>query len=65
MTEEFGDTWLVVVRNDAWEFPDVFGPFDNRTLADEFVDRVIDHNVVQWEDINVQLSLSPDYYEEE
>jgi hypothetical protein len=59
------DAWLVVVRNDEWTFPDIFGPFEDRAAAELFAENTINHKVVRWEDINIQAALSPRDYDEE
>lgn len=54
--------WIVIVRSDAWAFPDVFGPFTDRMEAETFAENTINHEVIPWEDINIQQALSPEDY---
>jgi len=46
-------------------FPDVFGPFPDRTAAETFYDMYINHKVVDDADVNVQQLLEPSYYEDD
>jgi len=59
------ENWVVIVRNDEWLFPDVFGPFPDRTAAETFYDMYINHKVVDDADVNVQQLLEPSYYEDD
>lgn len=54
--------WAVIVRNDDWDWPDVFGPFDSIGESQAFIDEHIDHDVVEDEDVTTQQLLDPEYY---
>lgn len=57
--------WLLVIRNEAWTFPDIFGPFGSEQEAMDWADTHINHDTVDDADINYQQILDTDYYDEE
>lgn len=55
--------WVVVVRNDAWPYPDIFGPFADRDTAVTFEAGVLDHSAIADGDSQVQELLPPSEYD--
>lgn len=55
-------SFVVVVRNDAWRYPDLFGPFPSYRSASSFADQTIDYDNVDVDDVVVQQLLGPEEY---
>lgn len=49
--------WVVIVRNDAWDFPDVFGPFYTEADASDWAEEHIDFDVTDPLDVKTQRIL--------
>jgi hypothetical protein len=57
-------SFVVVVRNDAWRYPDIFGPFRSHRSANSFADLHIEWRNVDVDDVTVQQLLGPEEYTE-